>query len=130
MSNSNKINFQQQFSFVIVFVWIISIGMVSYLSLTPRIEFPLEFWSADKVYHAISYLWLSFLPFFVFERVKMALAGALSVTILGFGLEFFQAFVPGRFFSIADMIANSSGATIGIFFGRYLRSYSEIRLRS
>lgn len=130
MSNSNKINFQRQFSFVILFVWIISIGLVSYLSLTPRIRFPLEFWSADKVYHAISYLWLAFLPFFVFERVKMALVGALSVTILGFGLEVFQSVVPGRFFSIADMIANSSGATLGVFFGRYLKSFSEIRLGS
>lgn len=128
MPNTHKLLNNRQFSIVIIFVWIISIGMVSYLSLTPLVEFPLVFWSADKVYHALAYLWLSVLPFLGFRRGNWALAGALLMILLGAGLEVFQIFVPGRFFSVVDMMANSFGAALGVLFGRYLKSSSRINL--
>jgi VanZ family protein len=41
----------------------------------------------------------------------------LSVFIVCYGalMEFFQSFVPSRFMSIADMVANTSGVTLAVF---------------
>ena len=105
-----------------IVVWIISIAAVSYLSLIPQVEFPFYFRWSDKLYHFLAYFWLSILPFFGFESAKKALAWALSMILLGIGLEFAQDFVPGRFFSIWDMIANSLGACGGIFCGMSIKS--------
>ncbi len=107
--------------FVIV-VWIISIGTVSYLSVVPQVEFPFYFRWSDKLYHFLAYFWLSVLPFFGFASAKKALAWALLMIPLGIGLEFAQGFVPGRLFSIWDMIANSLGASAGIFCGMSIRT--------
>ena len=94
---------------------------VIWLSLTPEIEFSCDFVNADKVYHMLAYLWLSALPFFVFSRPGGALTGALTMIFLGIALEFVQAHVPGRSFSVADMAANSLGVILGIWLGRYMR---------
>ena len=108
-------------SFVSV-LWVISIGVVCYLSLKPRIEFPIDFKGADLAYHALAYLWLSFLPFFVFWDRKRGLVYALLMIPLGIALEFGQTFVPDRNFSIFDMIANSVGTILGMMCGKYGRS--------
>jgi VanZ family protein len=106
--------------FVIV-VWIISIGTVSYLSVVPQVEFPFYFRWSDKFYHFLAYFWLSVLPFFGFASAKKALVWSLFMILLGIGLEFAQGFVPGRLFSIWDMIANSLGTSAGIFCGMSIR---------
>ena len=103
-------------------VWLISIGGVSYLSLVPRVEFPIGFQYADFVYHAIAYLWLAFLPFFVFNRLKAAISGALFMVPLGAGLELIQGLIPNRFSSIWDMVANILGVVMGVALGFYLKS--------
>ena len=100
--------------------WIISICTVSYLSLIPVAELPFDFRWSDKLWHCLSYLWLSVLPFFGFTKARKALMAAFLMIPLGFTLEIIQAFVPERFFSVWDMFANSFGASIGIFCGRYL----------
>ena len=108
------------FSKLVVFVWIISIGTVSYLSLIPTAELPFDFRWSDKLFHASAYLWLSVLPFFGFTNAKKALMAAILMIPLGIGLEIIQALIPERLFSLGDMIANSLGASIGIFYGRHL----------
>ncbi len=128
MSNLQKLLYRRWFCNVILLIWIISIAFVSYLSLIPHVEFPLDFWSADLVYHALAYAWLSVLPFFVFMQLRAAQTGAVIMILLGTGLEFLQMFIPGRFFSVADMIANGFGAGAGLFFGRYLKSFLEAGL--
>jgi hypothetical protein len=112
----------QLFSFIMLFLWGVSIGMVCYLSLEPRVEFPISFRWADVVYHFCAYLWLSFLPFIGFRGVRGAWISALLMIPLGIGLEFGQHFVPARVFSIMDMAANSCGVMAGIVCGLYLRS--------
>ena len=106
----------------VIIAWIISIGTVSYLSVIPQVEFPCYFRWSDKLYHFLAYFWLSALPFFGFASAKKALAWALFMILLGVGLEFAQGFVPGRLFSIWDMIANSLGASAGIFYGMSIRT--------
>ena len=103
-------------------LWVVSIGVVCYLSLKPRIEFPLDFKGADLAYHALAYLWLSLLPFFVFWDRKRGLVCALLMIPLGIALEFGQTFVPGRNFSVFDIIANSVGTILGVMCGKYGRS--------
>ena len=103
-------------------LWVISIVVVCYLSLKPRIEFPIDFKGADLAYHALAYFWLSFLPFFVFWDRRRSLVCALLMIPLGIALEFGQTFVPGRNFSIFDIIANSVGTILGMMGGKYGRS--------
>ena len=102
----------------ILLLWIASVAMVIYLSLSPRIEFPYDFDNADKVYHTLAYLWLSALPFFAFLKPKAALVGTLSMIPLGIGLELAQHCVPGRSLSLADMAANCLGVVVGIWLAR------------
>jgi hypothetical protein len=107
---------------IVSVLWIISIAVVCYLSLKPRIEFPIDFKGADLAYHALAYLWLACLPFFIFSSGRRSLLCALLMIPLGIGLEFGQMFVPGRNFSILDMIANSVGTFLGVIGGKYGRS--------
>jgi VanZ family protein len=100
------------------------------MSLTPQIELPFEFRGVDKVFHSLGYLWLAVIPFFGFERFKMALVGASLMFLLGIGLECIQGFVPGRFFSVADMIANGIGVVLGVFLGLYLKPRLWMHLQS
>ena len=109
----------------------VSIVAVSYLSMTPKIEFPLDFERADLVYHFIVYLWLSALPFLSFRQEKTALVLALLMLPLGVGLEIAQIAVPGRVFSAMDVGANSAGAIMGLSCAKFLKaslSFSSKRL--
>ena len=105
--------------------WFLSIILVSYLSLIPQIEISYEFSGMDKAFHFLAYLWLAVLPFFGFKPFKMVVTGALLMIPLGIGLEFAQGFVPGRFLSVADMIADSAGVASGLLLGSYLKSFQK-----
>jgi VanZ family protein len=106
----------------VLFLWGVSIGIVCYLSLTPEIELPLGFKWDDLVYHSLAYLWLSILPFLGFQGLRTAITSAFLMFPLGVGLEVAQNLVPGRFFSITDIMANSFGVFLGILLGKYIRS--------
>lgn len=109
------------FSRLIQFVWILSIAFVAYFSLSPQVDFSLEFRGIDKLYHSLAYLWLAAAPFFGFPSIKIALVGALLMIPFGIGLEYAQDYVHGRFFSVVDMIANGTGVILGMVLGRYLK---------
>jgi VanZ family protein len=106
-------------------LWCISICIVIYLSLIPQVEFPVDFWNADKVYHCAAYAWLALLSIMSFRHRRFALSAALSMILLGVALEIGQYYVPGRSCSFADGMANSLGATTGIFLGYYVRNKSD-----
>ncbi len=110
------------FSRVLLLVWLISLGFVCYLSLIPKVEFPVDFSGADLLYHSLAYFWLAFLPSFVFRSGRQAISRLLLVIVFGVVLEFGQLFVPGRYFSIADMGANNLGAILGSLCGTRTRS--------
>lgn len=107
--------------------WFISIILVVCLSLTPRIEIPYEVSGADKLAHGLAYAWLAILPFFGFARIGAAFTGAFLMVPLGIGLEFAERYVPGRDFSIADMIADSVGVVLGIVLARCVKKRSHFR---
>lgn len=107
---------------IILILWYISIFIVIYYSLLPQIEFPVNFWNADKAYHCAAYGWLAVLPMMGFAPRRQAISAALSMIILGILLEIGQYYIPGRSFSLLDITANSLGVILGIFLGSYLRS--------
>ncbi|MCP4578138.1 MAG: hypothetical protein GY846_17845 [Deltaproteobacteria bacterium] len=98
-------------------------AIVIYQSLSPRMEIPYDFKDADKIVHFLAYLWLAALPFFVFQVPKTALAGALCMVPMGAGLEFAQHYVPGRCFSVADMVANCLGVMMGVWLARSAKHF-------
>ena len=107
---------------LIISLWAISLVVVCYLSLKPRIEFPVDFFRADLLYHFLAYSWLSVLPFLGFQRLKSAFVSAILMVPFGVSLEFAQILVPGRLFSVTDLGANIVGVLCGVACGRYLRS--------
>ena len=121
------------FSKKTIFLWIISIIAISYMSLIPRIDIPVEFSYSDKVWHTFAYLWLSFLPYGGFKTRTIALAGSLLMIPLGIGLEIGQSYIPGREAAFSDAMANSigviAGIVLGIFFRRYFNNTSIQRVQ-
>jgi VanZ family protein len=107
----------------ILLVWIASVAIVIYLSLYPSLEIPYDFMDADKIVHFLAYLWLAALPFFAFQVPKTALAGALCMLPLSTGLEIAQHYVPGRCFSVADLVANCLGVMMGIWLARAVKRF-------
>jgi VanZ family protein len=103
---------------IIAFVWGVSVCVVCYYSLKPELELPIEFWSADKIYHLLAYAWLAALPIVGFRNRKTAIIASVSMVILGALLEIGQAFVPGRTFSLLDMTVNGVGVVAGMICGR------------
>ncbi|MFC1535016.1 VanZ family protein [Thermodesulfobacteriota bacterium] len=121
LKNSFPYNFF--FSKITIILWFFSILIVFYLSLIPQVETPIDFKYSDKVWHVLTYLWLSFLPYVGFEYRKKALLGSLLMIVLGVGLEFGQSFIPEREATISDLIANNIGVVTGILFGSTLRRF-------
>ena len=77
----------------------------------------------DKVVRVITFLLLSFYPVAFFPSIRMGLIISTFIAPLGFLLEVFQKYVPGRNFSPEDMIANNIGAIIGISLALAIRFY-------
>ncbi len=109
----------------ILFLWGVSIGTVIFLSLVPRVELPVDFWNADKVYHCAAYTWLAFLPVIGFADRRTAICASFFMIILGALLEAGQYFIPGRMFSVLDILANTLGAILGVFLGLQVGKRSE-----
>lgn len=106
----------------IVYLWVFSLGTISYISLSPQLELPIDFWNADKFYHFLSYGWLAILPMFGLTKNKTAVMASLSMILLGILLEVSQYYIPGRLCSWFDVAANSAGVITGLFIGQRLRN--------
>lgn len=101
-------------------VWLVSVAGTVYVSLLPRLELPLNFWNADKLYHAATYAWLGGLPLWAFARGERARGAAYAMILLGCLLEWGQAYVPGRSASLGDAVANALGVFCGIWLSEAL----------
>ena len=88
-----------------------SLLLVAYLSLMPY-EGNLLDNQRDKLAHLMVYAALTVLAYLAYQRVAMLwlLAALLMYSV---GLEVGQYFVPGRFLSLADVIANVLGLLLG-----------------
>jgi VanZ family protein len=94
------------------------------LTLMPGKAIPdVGFFNADKLVHFFVFGLLMVLTSYAIAKMKvvrgtpdnpMMISFIYSVA-LGIAIEVLQQFVPGRSFSVADMIANTIGVTLGYF---------------
>lgn len=107
---------------------VIMISISWYLSSQEHVEHMPSFWNADKVVHFVCFgglcMWLSFAC-----RTKSFSKMWIPVSITslyGFMDEIHQSFVPGRYCSFWDWVADTSGAILGavlyITFTRLIRN--------
>jgi VanZ family protein len=96
---------------------------ITYLSLSPSPEVTA---GNDKVGHLIAYSVLMMHVGWLFPRNKLWFAAVLSF-FYGAFMEFGQYFVPGRFVSSLDLLANTIGVVIG--WGIVLFTYNWMRRR-
>jgi VanZ family protein len=70
----------------------------------------------DKALHFSAYLVLAGLAFLFAQRYKPFLGWCVALAVYGAVIECIQSFMPGRFMSFADFIANISGIAVAILF--------------
>ena len=100
------------------FLWL-AIGyalvvLVVFLSLTSDpVDMGMSFPYEDKVYHALAYFvlmaWFAQIYHNQFQRIMIA----VIFVFMGVMLEYFQSFDPNRMAEFGDMLANSTGVTLG-----------------
>lgn len=92
--------------------WVGALAVVAWLSLQPQAEFPVDFWNADKLYHAGAYFVLGMLGMLGFPSQRGKVCAAVLTVTLGIGIELLQGSVPGRMPSVADGVANTVGVVM------------------
>lgn len=92
-------------------IFFINFFVIEYLALTPQnIEVLEGLW--DKSNHFFAFFVLYILLGLAYSNLKIWQKVFLLV-LLGFQIEIFQYFIPGRFFSLLDVVADSIGIFIG-----------------
>ena len=85
---------------------------IAYMSLVPYESVNI---GNDKIGHFIAYMILMFNAGLIFfKKKKKFLLAILFCITYGFLIEILQQFVPGRFMSLEDFIANTIGVIVGI----------------
>lgn len=86
--------------------------VIEYLALTPQhIEAIEGFW--DKQNHFVAFFVLAILMSFAYPQLTAIKKFGLLV-LMGFQIEIMQYFIPGRFFSLLDVVADSIGIVMGM----------------
>ncbi len=95
-------------------------GIIFYLSHQPGGKLP-EFHISDKIMHILAYGALSAASLFAVisnrkKRSCMKTGAAIIVFCLIYGItdEFHQSFIPGRTMSVADLVADFTGAVLAV----------------
>ncbi len=84
---------------------------VAWAALTPVYE-PKPQLINDKLAHLLAYFALAMTTDHAFATTPFSLKKFSLLFIYGIGLEVLQQYVPGRDFSLLDMLANASGLLI------------------
>jgi len=98
-------------------------GLIFFLSSQEKFGFTLPA-NSDKIIHAFAYMPLGFL-FYISLRASgvrnyLFVAASLLACIYGISDEIHQFFVPGRYASLGDVVADAVGALTGSFIGSFL----------
>ena len=112
---------------ILVVTWAFSLAAVTYYSLIPDLRWPFWFPQMDKVGHFAAYAWLSFLPVIGLADRRPALGLSASLIAFGILLEFAQAHVPGRVFSLGDAAANCGGIFTGLICAYPLKARPRLK---
>ncbi|MBV5321092.1 MAG: VanZ family protein [Sulfuricurvum sp.] len=85
---------------------------IEYLALTPQhIKIVASFW--DKQNHFIAFFTLYVLLSLAYKHLSTRLK-VILLLLVGFQIEITQYFIPNRFFSLMDIVADCIGIVIGI----------------
>lgn len=96
----------------------ITFGVIEYLALTPQhIEVLDGLW--DKQNHFAAFFVLYILLSLAYTHFSAQKKVAILVFI-GIQIELTQSFIPGRFASTLDVVADSIGIAIGFLIHRYV----------
>jgi VanZ family protein len=100
-------------------VWLAWGGLIVVLSVLPNSVVLPSVSISDKILHAMFYIPMTLIPAVTFKRRQSdsLIKIGLVVFLMGVLLEIIQRYVPGRYFSYADMIANAAGLTAGVLLG-------------
>ena len=119
-----------QYSKYITIFWWCALVAVTIASLLPNMGPPTTPFfeiGLDKFIHLATYLALAAVPA-AFFRSGSPLAGSIFlVAALSVGIELAQNLVPGRLFSLGDVVANLLGAFLGAMTGLYFRRFVFVR---
>ncbi len=106
-------------------VLVLTFLVIEYLALTPQhIEVIEGLW--DKQNHFIAFLVLYVLLSIAYERLT-TLKKIGMLVFVGFQIEITQYFIPGRFFSLMDIVADSIGIAMGIALYRLFNGVRQIK---
>ena len=94
-------------------ILIIGVLVVVWLSLAPGDT--IDTGLSDKLGHLVAYAALAACSTQAFEHGRTKLTSYAGLIVLGSVLEGLQAYVPGRYPSVADGIANAAGIMVGVF---------------
>ena len=109
------------------FLYMVLIFVISSLEQPPLPMPEFEWLTIDKLYHFIEYVVLGTLLAWAFVKARPSVvpskliwlvAAALSI-LYGASDEWHQTFVPGRFATLADWVADALGSVAGVL-GVYL----------
>lgn len=101
-------------------IWWVLVICVSIYLVLPNRSLP-EYAHFDEACRFLTFAVLAFLPFLAFPRLRNAVYLSLLMAVLGLILEEFRKSVPGRHYSVANMIVNDSGVILGFVTGMALR---------
>lgn len=103
------------------------LAFVLFLATTSQ-PYPVPASANDKLNHIAAFIGLGVLLHWSYPR--LAWIRCLSL-LIGYGLfiEVIQAFLPTREFSLLDLLADASGAAVGLVLGQLLRREVEARQR-
>ncbi|WP_457669766.1 VanZ family protein [Thiolapillus sp.] len=95
--------------------------LITYMALTPLPDL-LQQSVNDKLGHGLVFALLSFLSHAAWPRRAFGWRHGLPLLAYGIALECLQYFVPGRYFSYLDMLADASGIAAYLLASRLLLS--------
>ena len=105
---------------------------ICYLSLTPTETIIV---GNDKISHFIAYsILMTNIGLLTYEYKLQFKLGVIGAVLFGIVIEVIQHFVPGRYMSFYDVLANSAGVLIGVifiilFYHRLNKFFKRINLR-
>ena len=104
---------------------ILNFFIIEYLALTPQhIEILDGLW--DKQNHFFAFFVLYILLSFAYQNLSILTKIGLLL-LVGFQIEATQYFIPGRFFSLLDIVADSIGIVIGMIVYRLFNAVCQIK---
>ncbi len=93
--------------------------VITYMALTPVPDL-LQQSVNDKLGHALAFVLLSFLSHAGWPKRAFGWRHGLPLLAYGVALECLQYFVPGRYFSFLDMLADAAGIAAYLLLSLFL----------